>query len=380
MQELRSSALNSVHVLDLGRYIAVPYAAMLLADLGAQVVRLEPPGGGPDRRFPPGPDGQSTVFRSFARGKSMVSLDIQQPEARNTLERIIDRMDVVLHNFPSGPATKLGLETAQFQARFPKTHLGRVVGFPSQSAEAGRPMFDSIAQAMSGAMSMTGPQASRPVRSAVPWVDYAAGSQLALLVLASLLANRDASPRAQAFEVSLVSVALSHCVPLVADAVAHEEQLHPMGNETPFAVPSNLFDCLDGQVMISAVTDRQWADLTSVISPDAPVVEFPTAAERLAARGEVDSRVAQWCAAHTVADIVTKLERAMVPCGPLLRPDAASLMGDRQSWKGAALGPAPEHNDALTPAAAPGADNTGFYTQLGLTPQDISDLTEKGLI
>lgn len=310
--------LTGVRVLDLGRYIAAPYCGMVLADLGAEVLRIERPRGEEDRYLGlRAVNGETYTFASLARGKKAVTLDLRQVErARPVLRDLVARSDVFVHNFGPGAAEALGLGYEDIRGMAPGIVYVGISFAGSDGPHANRTGFDMMAQMGSGAAAVTGLDGEPPLRTGVPWVDFSTGLSAVVGVLAALR-QRDVTGEGQAVDCALLQTALSFTAPMIAEAVAGGRERPRLGNQSVYTAPSNLYRCRDGHVFVAAITSTSWRSLAAAIGhPElARDPDLRTAEQRFDRRAGLDPLIEAWTSARTVDETLAALERAQVPCG-----------------------------------------------------------------
>lgn len=310
--------LTGIRVLDLGRYIAAPYCAMVLGELGAEVIRVERPGGEEDRYLGlRAVNGETFTFASLARGKRAITLDLRQVErARPVLCDLVARSDVFLHNFGPGAASALRLGPDDIRSIAPRIVYVGISFAGGDGPHANRTGFDMMAQMGSGAAAVTGHAGQPPLRAGVPWVDYSTGLSAAIGVLAALR-QRDATGEGQAVDCALLQTALSFTAPIIAEAVAAGIERPRLGNQTVYTGPSNLYPCRDGHVYVAAVTSSTWRALAALIGrPElARAGDLRTPELRFERRAELDPLIEAWTRVRTVDEALAGLEQAQVPCG-----------------------------------------------------------------
>jgi crotonobetainyl-CoA:carnitine CoA-transferase CaiB-like acyl-CoA transferase len=255
------SPLQKVRILDLSRILAGPFAAQLLADLGAEVTKVEPPEGDPTRGWGPpfeeGERGESAYFRCANRGKRALALDLHTAAGREALGELLKRADVVVENFLPDSAERLGLTWERLHAEFPKLILASIRGFASDVASARRAGYDFIIQAESGWMSITGEPEGRPMKIGVALVDVLAALYCANGIQAALL-HRERTGEALHVEVPLMEAALSGLVNVAAGALMTGNPPARYGNAHPQIVPYQTFRCGDGEVALGVGSDKQF--------------------------------------------------------------------------------------------------------------------------
>jgi formyl-CoA transferase len=310
--------LTGVRVIEFTHMVMGPTCGMILADLGAEVIKIEPPGGDKTRTLPGLGIG---FFRSFNRNKKSVVLDINTPEGHATALELIGECDVMLENFRPGLMTKLGLDHATLSKRFPRLIYVSHKGFLPGPYEK-RLALDEVVQMMGGLSYMTGP-VGRPLRAGTSVNDIMGGMFGAIGVLAALR-ERDATGRGQEVQSAL----FENCVFLSAQ---HMQQFSMTG-EPPPPMPSrvsawsvyDVFTLADGaQLFIGAVSDKQFETLCRVIERTdlLDVPEFATNAQRVAVRPGLLARLGAILAHHRIDELSAKLEAAGIPYAPIVRPE-----------------------------------------------------------
>ena len=316
-------ALGGVRVVDLTQVMAGPFCTMLLADLGADVIKVEPPGGdltrsmGGRRLQMKGSD--NAPFLALNRNKRSVVLDLKQPPDRGRLLALLRDADVLVESFRPGVAERLGVGYERIRGINERLVYASISGFGQTGPWADRPGFDLIAQAMSGVMSVTGSDEAEPVKTGIPVSDLAAGLYAANGIQAALLA-RQHTGRGQRVETSLFEAALGLSVWEATEYWATGEAPRPMGSAHRLSAPYQALRARDGFLTIAALTASHWERLCNVI--DRPELagdpRFATNADRLANLEVLDRELERALAAHTVDEWVDLLLAGGVPCGPIL--------------------------------------------------------------
>ncbi len=345
--------LDGIRVADLSRVLAGPFATMLLGDLGADVIKVEPPDGdesrgwGPPWWGDPG-DRRSAYFASVNRNKRSVVLDLRTDTGTRDLHRLLASSDLLVHNYRPGTAARLGLEADALRARHPDLVIASVGGFPG--ADADRPAYDLLAQAVSGLMSVTGASDGRPTKVGVALLDLLAGLECAVGALAGLVGRGSAA----SVSVSLVESGVSALVNVLGNYLATGVEPERHGNEHPNIVPYQPFPAADGDVVIAVGNDTQFARLCEVLGL-APDPRFATNAERVALRGEVVGWLGPVIRRRGRDELVDALRDADVPAGPVHRVGEAVAMleaahggGWTEEVDGMRLAPSPFRVDGRT--------------------------------
>jgi CoA:oxalate CoA-transferase len=321
-----SGPLAGLLVLDLTRVLAGPYATMLLADLGARVIKVEAPGVGDDSRHI-GPflaEGDSAYFTSVNRGKESIALDLKAAADRQVFEALLARADILVENFRPGAMARLGYGYEALHGRFPRLVYAAASGFGQTGPEAGRPAYDLIVQAMGGLMSVTGPEGGAPVRVGTSIGDIAAGLFTVVGIEAALVA------RARTGEGQLVDVAMLDCqLAILENAIARFATTGTspgrLGTRHPSITPFQAFRTADTTIVIAAGNDALWDRLRRTLGL-APDPRFASNTARTAnATGlaeAVEARLVTRPAAHWLA----LFGEAGIPAGPLNDVEAALAM------------------------------------------------------
>jgi CoA:oxalate CoA-transferase len=310
--------LSGVRVVDLTRVLSGPFCTMLLADLGADVIKVEAPEGDPIRGQGAMRNDLSWYFAAFNRNKRSVRLDLRQKEGREVLARLIQGADVLVENFRPGVLARLGFDDARLRALRPSLVTCSINGFGSVGPYRDRPAFDFIAQAMSGFMSVNGRPDDPPLRSGVPISDLISGLYAALSVTASVLRAR-ATGQGQRAEVSLTNALVSMLAYIASDYFAAGSVPPRSGNDHPISAPYGLFATRDGEIAIAPPGDEFFGRLADALGESELKQDplYATSAARVANRARINAIVGGKLAAHTTAHWVEVLNAAGVPCGPV---------------------------------------------------------------
>lgn len=310
--------LASVRVLDFSRVLAGPYCSMLLADLGAEVTKIERPGTGDDTREwgPPNVGGESAYFLSVNRSKRSCSVDLATPEGREIAQRLAAQADVVIENFRTGAAGRLGLAYEQLRELNSRLVYCTISGFGSDREPPDRPGYDFVLQAESGMMAITGEPDGEPMKVGVALVDVLAGTTAAVGILAALR-KRDETGVGDRLEIPLLDVALAGLVNVTSSALITNEEPARYGNAHPSVVPYETFRSADGWVAVAAGNDSLFARLCDVLEvPElAAEARFRTNSDRVHNREALVPLLNECFARRTADDWLAALEAAGVPAG-----------------------------------------------------------------
>ncbi len=323
-------ALQGLRVLDLTRVLAGPYAAMVMADLGADVVKIEVPGRGDDSRaYPPYVAGESAYFMSLNRNKRSLTLDLKNSAARELFLSLAREADVVLENFRPGTMARLGLSYETLRTENPRLIYAAASGFGQSGPYSQRAAYDAVIQAMGGLMSITGPEGGEPTRVGTSIADITAGLFTTIGILAAL------QSRAETGEGQMVDVAmLDSVVAILENAIARYtatgEIPGPLGNRHPAIFPFEPFETADGEIMVAAGNDELWTRLCRALDiPDlANDVRFVTNPKRHAYYAEMRAALDAIFRTRPTTDWLTLLDAAGVPNGPI--NDIADVVHDPQ--------------------------------------------------
>ncbi|WP_434028164.1 CaiB/BaiF CoA transferase family protein [Streptomyces graminofaciens] len=313
-------ALEGLRIADFSRVLAGPYATMLLADLGAEVMKVERPGIGDDTRAwspPADHDGTSTYFLSVNRNKRSVTLDLATDTGREQALALVAESDVLVENFRPGTMERLGLGPRELLARYPELVYCSISGFGS-GAGAAIPGYDLLVQAVGGLMSVTGDPAGEPVKAGVALVDVITGLHASLGILAALR-HRDATGEGQHVEVNLLSSLLSAMVNQASAFAVAGVVPERMGNAHPSIAPYETFPAADRPIAIAVGNDRQFAALADLVGEPglARDERFRTNADRVAHRTELRAVLTRRLGAAGADHWSTVLLAAGVPAGPV---------------------------------------------------------------
>ncbi|TYQ09190.1 UNVERIFIED_ORG: crotonobetainyl-CoA:carnitine CoA-transferase CaiB-like acyl-CoA transferase [Gordonia westfalica J30] len=310
-------ALDGLVIADFGRVLAGPYATMLLADLGAEVVKVERPGVGDDTRSwgPPWVGDQSSYFLSVNRNKRSVAIDLSDPEGLEEARRLVERADVVVENFMPGTMDRLGLGYDAVASLRPDIVYCSVTGFGGNNQLPG---YDLLIQAVGGLMSITGPDPQTPTKVGVAVVDVITGLHAAVGIL-SALRHRDRTGEGQRIEVNLLSSLLSALANQSSGYVAAGVVPTAMGNRHPSITPYEVFRTADRPFVLAVGNDRQFASLCEVLGrPDLPTDErYATNSARVANRQELVAILNDTLSTASADHWFDALTAKRVPCGPL---------------------------------------------------------------
>jgi crotonobetainyl-CoA:carnitine CoA-transferase CaiB-like acyl-CoA transferase len=346
-------ALTGLRVLDLSQVLAGPFCTMLLADHGAEVIKIEPPEGDPARRFPPFLPGDvdrpfGGYFQSINRGKKSVVLDLKKPQDRDAFLKLVAGADVLVENYRAGVMERFGLGYEALATVNPRLVYAAIRGFGDPrtglSPYADWPAFDVVAQAMGGIMSITGPDPATPLKIGPGVGDTVPALMLAFGILAAVR-HAERTGQGQFMDIAMNDAVLALCERLVQQTSYTGTAPHPEGNGHPLLCPFGLFRAADGWVALGCPTDRFWADLAALIGRPQLAADpaFATNAARVENRAAVTAAIEAFTARRTKAELTQRFG-TKVPFGPVM--DGADIAAD----------PHYTAREMLVTVAHPGAD------------------------
>lgn len=317
-----AGALDHLLVLDLTSHLSGPYCAMLLADHGAEVIKVEPPRGDSARSMPPFVNGESAPFMTWNRNKRSVVMDLKQPADRDALLRLVDRADVLVENYRPGVLDRLGLGWPVLHARNERLVLASISGFGQTGPYSPRGGFDLITQAMSGLMSTNGPADGPPFRLPIAISDVAAGMFLAFGVLAAVEA-RHRTGVGQRVETSLLEAATSMAVYESAHYFATGTRPERIGQAHRGSSPYQCFETADGHITVGASQQKFFAQLCELVGAPGLAADprFADNATRVAHNAALVDLLAERLRTKPSAHWLAALEALGIPAGPVLHYD-----------------------------------------------------------
>jgi crotonobetainyl-CoA:carnitine CoA-transferase CaiB-like acyl-CoA transferase len=326
--------LNGIRVIELARILAGPWAGQTLADLGADVIKVEAPEGDDTRRWGPPfieAEGETTAayFHATNRGKRSITCDFRSPEGQETVRRLVADADVVIENFKVGGLVKYGLDYASLRKVNPRLIYCSITGFGQDGPYAQRAGYDFIIQGMSGLMSVTGPADGQPQKVGVAVTDVFTGVYAATAILAALV-QRGRTGEGQMIDMALLDVATSIMANQAMNYLASGKAPGLMGNAHPNLAPYAVFDCKDGWLILATGNDGQYQRLCGILGLEAMATapEFLTNADRVTNRAILTQRLTEATRRWTKADLLAACEGAGVPAGPI--NDMAEVFADPQ--------------------------------------------------
>ncbi|MGN7870721.1 CaiB/BaiF CoA transferase family protein [Paracoccus sp. 22332] len=331
--------LKGLRVVELARILAGPWIGQTLADLGAEVIKVESPEGDDTRRWGPpfidrpradgGTERVAAYFHAANRGKTSVTCDFNDPADLARLRGLIQQADVVVENFKVGGLARFGLDYPTLAAGNPGLVYASITGFGQDGPRAGQPGYDFLIQGMSGIMDLTGDPDGEPQKVGVAWIDIFTGLYGVIAVQAAL-AERARSGRGQHLDLSLLDCGVAVLANQATNFLLGGTVPHRLGNAHPNIVPYQLFPACDGHLIVACGNDRQFAALCRVLDlpglPGDP--DFATNPARVAHRDRLVPVLAAATARRTRADLIAAMEAAGVPAGPV--NDVAEALAEPQ--------------------------------------------------
>lgn len=325
---MNDAPLKGLKVVELARILAGPWIGQTLADLGAQVIKVEAPEGDDTRRWGPPfidrPRADGTTervaayFHAANRGKTSVTCDFGNPDDLARLGALIDGADVVIENFKLGGLKKFGLDYATLSARNPGLVYASVTGFGQTGPRAAQPGYDFMVQGLTGIMDLTGDPQGEPQKVGVAWIDVFTGLYGVIAVQAAL-AERARSGRGQHLDLSLMDTGVAVLANQATNYLLGGTAPTRLGNAHPNIVPYQVFPAADGHLIIACGNDRQFGALCRVLGVDGLSADpaFATNPARVANRTDLVARLTTATTARPRADLIAALEGAGVPAGPI---------------------------------------------------------------
>ncbi|WP_370209658.1 CaiB/BaiF CoA transferase family protein [Alloalcanivorax venustensis] len=394
----RALPLAGVKVVELGQLLAGPFAGTLLAYFGAEVIKVEPPGGDPIRGWRTLDDtGTSFWWRSLGRNKRSVTLDLKSDAGRELAARLIDDSDVLIENFRPGTLENWGLGPERFKESNPGLIYTRISGYGQDGPYADKPGYASVCEGIGGLRYVNGFPGERPVRPNLSLGDTVAGLHAALGIALALL-ERHSSQQGQVVDVALFESVFNLLEAVIPEFDGAGEIRQPAGSTVTGIVPTNTYRCADGKyVIIGGNGDSIFKRLmTTAERPD--LAEDPRLAKnpgRVENEAEIDGAIEAWCATLPSPEVLAKLEANRVPCGPIY--SAADMMADthfqaRGLFQQVEINGAPLKIPAIMPRLGgtpggtrwPGGDAGGDTEsvargELGLSEEEFQRLKAQGV-
>ena len=388
--------LEGITILDLSRVLACPFASMILAELGARVIKVEQPGSGDETRtFEPQLARDSAYYFVCNRSKESITVNLRSDEGRKLVRELAQKADVLVENFPVGTLGRYGLDFAALLALNPRLVYVSCTGFGQTGPYKNKKGYDTVFQAMGGIMSLTGERGGGPVKPGLPIADLTSGLWVAIAILASL-AGRERTGKGCQIDFSMLDGQVALLTLAAARYFALGEVPPRLGTEHPGRVPSASFRCKDGKYAHITASDQHWTPLCKALGVEEWGDAFPENATRVERRDEVMQVLTEKISRLTRAELIAKLDEVDVPIGPV--NDVAEILADEHvrarrlvgsfdypdvgefkalaipykflGWDNPEIGPPPvlgEHTDAV-------------LAELGYSRERIAELRERRAI
>jgi CoA:oxalate CoA-transferase len=394
--------LAGLRILDLTHMLSGPYGAMILADLGAETIKVEPLAGEGTRKLlatdPANSlEGMGAYFITLNRNKRSVAIDLKSEAGLAQFYRLVEKSDVVISNFGAGVPQRLKIDFDTLSQVNPRIITCVVTGFGSSGPGSQRPAFDQVAQATGGGMSITGLDPEHPVRAGIPIGDLGGGMFGVMGILAALF-ERERSGRGQHVDISMLDCQVSMLNYMATMYFLSGEDPHPIGNSHFVHVPYNTFRCADGFIVIAVITDNFWQNLKQVVEcPDFDDPGLDTQPGRWAAREMINARLNEILGSNRCDYWLARLEEKRIPCAPVNRfsqaladpqlrhrnmvvelkhPGGASTQGPGNPIKLSRTG-----EESFAPAPLLGQHTEEVFSEvLGCSKEEIRELRERGVI
>ena len=392
-----SKALEGLRVIELGQLLAGPFAGCMLGYFGAEVIKVEPPGGDPIRNWREVKDGTSLWWRSLARNKKCISLDLKTPEGRDLVKQLLKTADIVVENFRPGVLEGWGLDPESMRADNPDLIYARISGYGQTGPYSVKPGFASACEAISGFRYVNGYPGEAPVRPNLSLGDTISGLHAVLGILMALR-SRDRGDGGQVVDVALYESMFNLLEAVVPEYDGAGVVREPSGTTVTGIVPTNTYKCADGKfVVIGGNGDSIYARLMTAVgrSEMGTDEKYSTNSKRVVYEDEIDQVLKSWCASLPLADVMATLEEHRVPCGPVY--SVADMMEDSHFQARGLFEQVEINGEPLKiPAMMPKLDNTPGSTQwpgpkiashtdeilagLGLDSAEIKRLKTTGIV
>jgi crotonobetainyl-CoA:carnitine CoA-transferase CaiB-like acyl-CoA transferase len=318
--------LDGLVILDLSRVLACPFATMILAELGARVIKVEQPGSGDETRtFEPQLAKDSAYYFACNRSKESITVNLRSDDGKKLVRSLAEKVDVVVENFPVGTLARYGLDFSVLSSLNPRLIYVSCTGFGQNGPYAEKKGYDTVFQAMGGIMSLTGERGGAPVKPGLPVADLTSGLWIAIAILAAL-AGRARTGKGSYVDFSMLDGQVSLLTLAAARYFALDEVPPRLGTEHPGRVPSATFRCQDGKYAHITASDQHWAPLCRALGVEQWGAAFPTNAVRVEKRDEVMSVLTEKIGALSRARLIEVLDELEVPVGPV--NNVAEILSD----------------------------------------------------
>ncbi len=390
--------LHGIRILDFTRVLSGPFCTALLSDLGAEVVKIEPPQGDDYRHIGPFKNGESALFSVVNRNKKSVALDLTKAEARTLAQTLAAQSDVVVENFRPGVAAKLGIDYATLAAANPRLVYASISGFGQTGPASHRPAYDIVMQALCGLMENTGEPDGPPTMVGEAATDVLTGLFASWAVLAALF-QREREGKGQHIDVAMYDATLSFLVTSVARFLFTGKAPHRVGNRHPLSAPFGVFKANNGFYVLAVLNDKIFHAMLDAmqLGPLKTDARFASDSARASNEAALRVEIEAWSGHKTVAEVVSKLEAQGIPAAQIANIESALSSPQAQARNivrpvqggrvpGLALPTQPAKFSGHTPNEIQGAPGLGehnaevLHTWLGLASEKIAALKEIGVL
>lgn len=396
-------ALHGIRLLDLTHMLSGPYAGMILADLGAETIKIEPPGTGEGTRRLLAKDpanslhGMGAYFLTLNRNKKSVTLNLKSEEGVALFYELVQTADIVLDNFSAGVTSRLKIDHAHLSAVNPRIITCTITGFGETGPDNQRPAFDMVAQAMGGGMSITGQPGNPPTRAGLPIGDLGGGLMGVVGVLAALVA-RQQTGRGQHVDISMLDAQISMLNYMATMHLLSGEIPDKLGNGHFVHVPYNTFPAADGYIIIAVITDNFWDNLMRLVDlPELDTAENKGQPGRWKNQDFINRRLSEVFQTNTQAYWIARLTEAWIPCAPVnnfqqalaeaqvlarnMVVEVAHPSGGSVRMPGNPVKLSETHEETYSPPPLLGQHtHEVLRTLLGKRDFEVGDLRERGVI
>lgn len=395
-------ALQHIRLLDLTHMLSGPYAGMILADLGAETIKIEPPGKGEGTRRLLEKDasnslhGMGAYFLTLNRNKKSVTLNLKSEEGLALFYELVETADIVLDNFSAGVTQRLKIDHDRLTAVNPRIITATITGFGETGPDNLRPAFDMVAQAMGGGMSITGQPGSPPTRAGIPIGDLGGGLMGVIGILAALAA-REQTGRGQHVDISMLDAQISLLNYMATMYHLSGQIPGQLGNGHFVHVPYDTFPVSDGHIIIAVITDNFWANLMQLVdAPELDTAENQTQPGRWQNKAQINQTLSGIFQCNSQAFWIEKLSKARIPCAPvnnfaqaLCEPQVLARnmvvevdhpQGGSIKMPGNPIKLSETNEDSFTPPPLLGQHTDEVLASLGKSPEVIAKLRQNGVI
>lgn len=397
-----SKPLAGIRILDLTHMLSGPYGTMLLADMGAEMIKVEPlQGEGTRKLLANDPNnslgGMGAYYITLNRNKKSTAIDLKSPEGLKVFYELVEKADVVVNNYGAGVPERLKIGYEQLSAVNPRIITCAITGFGSSGPAYKRPAFDQVAQAMGGGMSITGENADHPVRAGIPIGDLG-GGMFAVMGILSALMERNASGRGQHVDISMLDCQVSMLNYMATMYFLSGEDPEPIGNSHFVHVPYNSYATKDGHLIIAIITDNFWQNLKEVVNcPDFDKPEYDGQPGRFADKAFIDGTLSEIFKTNTTDYWLSQLNEKRIPCAPINKfsqafrdeqllhrnmiVDLKHPNGESTQGPGSPIKFSRTDEESFSAAPLVGQDSEAIFKDLlGFEDERFQQLSEQGVI